>query len=244
MCRFSIAILAVLASLAFIVPAATAGTIDLYGFRTVAGQEYYDAASYFSFKVCKTGQTTGCYQGQLGYTGEFYPVSVSEAGWYDIYMYRDYGWCCDGVWGSNDQPIAGGPFYVPSQFTSISMSVPPRPLVPDLVSPCNYCGVPQGNFYLSWTSGLDAQRTAPNWPVTYEIWTSSTPVGWPQGQEWLAVPDAPCNPDAYGRCRWYVDTLSYEPGAQYTWRIVVKMDVGGGVVYRTSGPTWHLHQNY
>src|SRR6266496_1236943 len=110
--------------LALAVPAAKAATIDLYGFRTVAGQEYYDAASYFSFKICKTGQTTGCYMGQLGSTGNFYPAYVSEAGWYDIYMYRDYGWCCDGVWGSNDVPIAGGPFYVPSQFTSISMSVP------------------------------------------------------------------------------------------------------------------------
>ena len=228
--------------LALAVPAAHAGTIDLYGFRTVAGQEYYDAASYFSFKVCKSGQTTGCYQGQLGYTGNFYPVYVSEAGWYDIYMYRDYGWCCDGVWGSNDVPIAGGPFYVPSQFTSISMSVPPRPNAPTLVEPCNYCYVPSANFNLKWTDGLDAQRRSPNWPVTYDIWASETPVGWPEQPEHLVIPDAPCNPDANGHCTWWVDQLIVESGRRYTWRIVVKLNVGGGVVYTTSGPSWHITQ--
>lgn len=223
----------------------SAGSVDIWAFKTVAGVEYSQRAAYFSVRLCRTGTQTCTYgvpTDSYGHGNVF--ISPSFAGWYDLYLYKDYGAKYGGEWGSQTQAIGGGAFYIPQGFTSITVSVPPRPLAPTLVSPCNYCGVPSGNFYLSWTSGLDSQRTASNWPVTYEIWTSSTPVGWPQGQEWLAVPDAPCNPDSQGRCRWYVDYIADEPGAQYTWRIVVKLNVGGGIVYRTSGPTWRIHQNY
>ena len=216
---------------------AVAAIVDLYGLRTVAGQEYYDAASYFSFKVCVAGSQSNCYFGQLDNYGHFYPVSLSSAGWYDIYMWRDYI-----HWGSNTQPIGGGPFYVPSVFTSISVTVPPQPLEPQLVEPCNWCHVWPGDFYLKWTDGLDSERRSPTWPVTYDIWASETPVGWPQQPERLVIPDAPCNPDAYGHCQWYVDALVPESGRSYTWRIVVKMNVGAGIIYSTSGPSWHLSQ--
>jgi hypothetical protein len=223
----------------------SAGSVDIYAFKTVAGQEYSSAAAYFSVRLCKTGTQSCTYGGTTDSNGKGHVyISPSFPGYYDLYLYNDYGQKYGGEWGSQNQPIAGGAFYIPTGFTSITVSVPPRPLIPTLVSPCQHCGVPSGNFYLSWTSGLNAQRTYSGWPVTYEIWTSSTPVGWPQGQEWLAVPDAPCNPDSLGRCRWYVDYIADEPGAQYTWRIVVKMNVGGGLVYKTSGPTWYIHQNY
>ena len=222
----------------------SAGSVDIWAYKTVAGQEYSQKAAYFSVKLCRTGTQSCTYGGTTDSFGKGNVfISPTFAGWYDLYLYKDYGASFGGEWGSQTAGIAGGAFYIPQGFTSITVSVPPRPLAPGLVSPCYGCGVPPGNFYLSWTSGLDAQRTSPVWPVTYEIWTSSTPVGWPQGQESLAVADAPCNPDAQGRCRWYVDSLAIEPGAQYTWRIVVKLNVGGGLVYRTSGSTWKLHQN-
>jgi hypothetical protein len=223
----------------------SAGSTDIYAFKMVAGQTTSQPADYFSVKLCRAGTQTCTFGGttdSFGH-GNVY-ISPSFPGQYDLYLYRNYGAQYGGEWGSQTQPIAGGSFYIPTGFTSITVWVPPRPLAPGLVSPCAYCGVPSGNFYLSWTSGLDSTRTAANWPVTYEIWTSSTPVGWPQGQEWLAVPDAPCNPDAQGRCRWYVDYIADEPGAQYTWRIVVKLNIGGGLIYKTSGQTWHIHQNY
>jgi len=222
-----------------------AGSVDVYAFKMISGQTSSQPAAYFQIRMCRTGTQTCTYgvnTDPYGH-GNVY-ISPEFAGYYDLYLYKDYGANYGGEWGDWSQPIAGGAFYIPAGNTSLTVWVPPRPLVPGLVSPCNYCGVPAGNFNLSWTSGLDAQRTAPNWPVTYEIWTSSTPVGWPQGQEWMAVSDAPCNPDAYGRCVWYVDYLATEPGAQYTWRIVAKMNIGGGLYYKTSSPTWHLHQNY
>lgn len=206
----------------------SAGSTDIWVSKTIAGYEFSQRAAYFSVKLCRTGTQICTYGSPTDSYGKSnVDIGSSFAGAYDLYVYKNYGAQSGGEWGSQTQPFGGGAFNIPQGFTSINVSVPPRPLAPKLVSPCNDCGVPTGNFYLSWTNGLDSQRIAPNWPVTYEIWTSATPVGWPQGQEWLAVPDAPCNPDSQGRCRFYVDYLDPYPGAQYTWRIVVKMNVGG-----------------
>jgi hypothetical protein len=240
--RFYLSLLVIAACLVLEAPSASAaGYVDLYGFRSVAGQEYHDVAAYFSVKFCKTG-TNICFYAQLDNGGHYYPIVANTVGYYDLYLYKDYGANYGGEWGSDTQPIAGGPFYVPSGFSSMAASVPPRPLEPGLITPCNYCHVYPGNFYLKWTDGLDASRRTPVWPVTYDIWASETPVGWPTQPERLTVADAPCNPDAYGYCQWYVDALIPESGRQYTWRIVVKLQVGGGVVYTTSGPSWHLSQ--
>lgn len=169
-------------------------------------------------------------------------ATISAAnGTYQAYLWDPYYY----QWGSTDQPDPNTytvyPIYTGQ---TIKLSAFPRPFAPNLVSPCNYCAVGAGNFDLVWTSGIDAARTASNWPVTYEIWDSTTLPGYPQQPEWMAVSDAPCNADGQGNCHYYVDSgLGSCPGCQYTWRIVVKINFGGGIVYKTSGPSWHLHQN-
>ena len=240
-----ISLIAVLA-VAAVAPAAwSQQTVDLYGFKTVAGVEYAQSAAYFTFKFCKVGSAV-CNQGTLGSTGNATFTVTQGAGQYNLFLYRNYGYTWNGgEWGSLDIPIAGGSFTVGTSWQypySISASVPPRPLPPTLVSPCNGCQVPSSNFYLKWTNGLDADRSTSAWPVTYDIWASETPVGWSTQPEHLTVADAPCNPDANGNCQWWVNALVAEPGRRYTWRIVVKLNVGGGVVYTTSGPSWSIHQ--
>jgi hypothetical protein len=212
-------------------------TVSVYTYDSVAGVDYARVHSNINVKLCRVGGASCSYG--ISAFGKA-TVSVTQEGYYHAYIYDG-----SGKWGSTDTPDPNL-YYVYPILTEqvIRLSAFPRPLQPGLVSPCSGCLVPPGNFYLSWTNGLDWERTAPNWPVTYEIWTSSQPVGSPQGPEWLAVPDAPCNPDANGRCRWYVDFLVTEPGAKYTWRIVVKINFGGGIVYKTSGPNWTLYQRY
>lgn len=233
-----------LATLMFILGASTvfAGTAEVWAYKSIAGQEFAAVADHFSLKMCRTG-TLSCYNTPgTGPNGrQTVTIGAGQSGWYDMYLYRNYG-SFGGQWGSQTQPIPGGAFYIPEGFTSITVSVAPRPLAPGLVAPCNYCSVPPGNFYLKWTDGLDASRRSPSWPVTYEIWGSTTPVGWPTQPERLLIPDAPCNPDANGNCQWYIDVLDPEPGRRHTWRIVVKLHIGGGAIYTTSGPKWNLVQ--
>jgi len=228
---FLIAVASILA-----LPLSAQYTVTVETFHSVSGVEYAQYAG--SMRINLHNVSTGA-----DYWGISDPYGISHisaaAGTYQAYLWDPYYY----QWGSSEQPDPDTYTVWATPYEQvIQLSAFPRPFAPDLVAPCNYCGVPQGNFDLIWTSGLDAARTASNWTVTYE--DSATPVGWPQGQEWLAVPDAPCNPDAQGRCHWYVDTLNYEPGAEYTWRIVVKINFGGGIVYKTSGPVWHCHQNY
>jgi hypothetical protein len=220
-----------------------AGSVDIWAFKTVAGTEYSARAAYFSVKLCRTGTQICTYGGTTDTYGKgTVNIGPSFSGWYDLYLYKNYGVNYGGEWGSQNQPLPGGAFYIPEGFTSITVSVAPRPLPPGLVAPCNYCSVYPGNFYLKWTDGLDGSRRTPVWPVTYEIWGSTTPVGWPTQPERLLIPDAPCNPDAQGKCRWYIDALDPESGRRHTWRIVVKLWIGGNVVYTTSGPSWNLVQ--
>lgn len=217
---------------------AFAYTVYVDTFQSVAGVDYARIAPNMRVKLCRVANGV-CSYGISNAQGRA-NIVLTHAGDYWAYIYNT-----NGTWGSTDTPDPDTYYFFSTQMQQgIGLSALPRPFQPTLVSPCNNCGVPSGNFYLSWTNGLDWERTAANWPVTYEIWTSSTPVGWPQGAEWLAVPDAPCNPDAQGRCRWYVEYIADEPGAEYTWRIVVKINFGGGIVYKTSGPTWRIHQNY
>jgi hypothetical protein len=218
---------------------AGASTVYLYGFKTISGQEFAAPAAGFTVKFCNAA-INWCGQTSLDAYG-FVNTGLPSAGYYSIYLFGDYyNAASGGQWGSLTQPLAGGTFYVPEASTSISVSVPPRPLPPTLVGPCNNCTIPAGNFYLRWSNGLDSQRQ--NWPVTYDIWASETPVGWATQPERLTVADAPCNTDFQGSCRWYVDALVPEQGRRYTWRIVVKLNVGGNVVYTTSGPSWRLVQ--
>jgi hypothetical protein len=221
-------------------PSLFAWTVTVSTYKSIAGVDYAQAAGSMYFKLCNIN-TGYCYQ------------SLSEGngvGWTDAPegTYHAYIW--DGAynWGSTDIPNGGDSetwtVYATPYGQYINLSAYPRPLMPNLVSPCNYCAVGAGNFDLVWTNGLDATRTASNWPVTYDIWDSTTLPGYPQQPEWLAVTDAPCNPDAQGHCHYYVDSgLGSCPGCQYTWRIVVKINFGNGQVYTTSGPSWHLHQN-
>lgn len=222
--------------------AALAGTAQIYAYKTVAGQEYAQPAAYFSLKMCRVSQPSLCYYASTtdGYGHGTVNIGLGFEGYYNLFLYKNYGVNYGGEWGSQNQPIAA--FYIPSGLTSIAVSVAPRPLPPTLVAPCNSCRVNPGNFYLKWTDGLDSQRRTSLWPVTYDIWASETPVGWPTQPEKLTVADAPCNPDSLGRCQWYVDALVPESGRRYTWRIVVKLNVGGGTVYTTSGPSWSLSQ--
>ncbi|HEV7240028.1 MAG TPA: hypothetical protein VGQ36_12385 [Thermoanaerobaculia bacterium] len=222
----------------FAVPRAFAYAVQVYTFKSIAGVDYAQSAGGLRVKLCHA--TTGACSFNTTDPSGFANIIVNQSGDYYAYVWDSSQY----EWGSSDQPDPNTYYVFPSFQQSIGLSALPRPLEPNLVAPCNGCGVGQGNFDLVWTNGLDYARTASNWPVTYDIYTSATPVGWPQGQEGLAISDAPCNPDAQGRCHWYVDFLESMPGCQYTWRIVVKINFGGGVIYETSGPQWHLHQNY
>jgi hypothetical protein len=216
---------------------ALAYTVTVYTFHSVAGVDYARNAPNTRVRLCEVANGS-CSSGISDATGRS-NVIVTRAGYYYAYIYDT-----NGRWGSTETPDPNQ-YYVYPIFSEqvIRLSAFPRPFAPTLVSPCNGCGVPRGNFNLSWTSGLDWERTASNWPVTYEIWTSATPPGWAQGAEGLGVADAPCNPDAQGRCRWYVDYLDAPVGTRYTWRIVVKINFGGGIIYKTSGPKWTLYQS-
>lgn len=222
----------------FIVTPAFAYSVQVYTFKSIAGVDYAENVNGMRVKLCHV--TTGaCHYGMSEVWG-YANIIVTQAGYYYAYIWDPYYY----EWGSSEQPDPDTYYVWPMYQQYISLSAFPRPLEPTLVAPCNGCWVGQGDFDLVWTSGLDEDRTAPNWTVTYEIWTSATPVGWPQGQEWMPISDAPCNPDAQGNCHWYVDYLELMPGCHYTWRIVVKINFGGGVVYKTSGPQWHLYQRY
>jgi hypothetical protein len=214
----------------------SAQIVTVQTFHSVSGVDYAEVGRSMRIKLHNVS-TGGDYWGISDQNGISY--IGAPAGDYQAYLWDPYQY----LWGSSEQPDPNLYHVYATRYQQfIQLTAFPRPLAPNLVAPCNYCGVPQGNFDLVWTNGLDAARTAPNWTVTYEIWDSATPVGWPQGQEWLAVPDAPCNPDGQGQCHYHVGMLNYEPGAEYTWRIVVKINYGGGIVYKTSGPVWHCHQ--
>ncbi len=226
----------ILALFALALPMSAQYLVTVQTYHSVSGVDYAQVAP--SMRIRLHSVSTG-----YDYWGTSDPWGIARisapSGWYQAYLWDQYYY----QWGSTDQPDPNQ-YYVYPTFNDqvIRLTAFPRPYAPTLWSPCDGCGVGPGNFDLVWTNGLDAARIAPNWTVTYELWDSATPVGWPQGQEWLAVPDAPCNPDAQGRCHYHVGPLDYQPGCQYTWRIVVKINFGGGIVYKTSGPTWHLHQ--
>src|SRR6188508_220218 len=120
---------------------AFAGTADIYAYKTIAGQEYAQPAAYFSLKMCRVSQPSQCYYGATtdGYGHGTVTIGLGFEGYYNLFLYRNYGVNYGGEWGSQSQPIAA--FYVPSAFTSIAVSVAPRPLPPTLVAPCNYCKV-------------------------------------------------------------------------------------------------------
>lgn len=208
--------------------------VTIQTYHSVSGVDYAEVAGSVYVKLCAG---TSCYQSMSEGNGVGW-IGVPTPGWYWV-----YAWQSSGLWGSTTQPFPNQYYVYASNNQVMRISIFPRPLRPGLVSPCDYCGVGAGNFYLSWTNGLDAARIAPNWTVTYDLWDSSTPPGWPPGEEWLAVPDMPCNPDAAGHCRYWVGPLPYEPGTQYTWRIVAKINFGGGVIYDTTSYTFHLHQD-
>lgn len=102
----------------------SAGSVDIWAYKTVAGQEYSQRAAYFSLKLCRTGTQTCTYGGTTDTNGRgnVY-ISPSFAGWYDLYLYKDYGANYGGEWGSQTQPIGGGAFQIPQGFTSITVSV-------------------------------------------------------------------------------------------------------------------------
>jgi hypothetical protein len=210
--------------------------VSVYTYHSVSGVDYAQIAPYMRIKLHNVQYGTDWW----GSSDAYGAATISApSGWYQAYVWDPYYY----QWGSTDQPDPNQYYVYATPYQQvINLSAFPRPYAPNLVGPCNYCGVGQGNFDLVWTNGLDAARTAGNWTVTYDIWDSATPVGWQTQPEHLAITDAPCNPDAQGNCHWYVDYLDYSPGCQYTWRIVVKINFGGGVIYTTSGPSWHLHQ--
>jgi hypothetical protein len=226
-----------LTGLLLVASSAFAGRAEIYAFRTDGV-----AAAGFATRMCRVADPSQCYYTVLtdSYGHATVTVGIGYEGDYYLYLYRNYGVNYGGEWGSQTEPI--GKFPVPYVMTSIGVQVSPRPLPPKLVTPCNYCGIPSANFYLKWTNGLDASRRNPSWPVTYDIWASETPVGWPTQPEKLTIANAPCNADAQGNCQWWIDALIPESGRKYTWRIVVKLQVGPGVVYTTSGPSWNLVQ--
>ncbi|HEV8435462.1 MAG TPA: hypothetical protein VGR95_18785 [Thermoanaerobaculia bacterium] len=220
------------------VPLSAQYLVTVQTYHSVSGSDWAALGPYMSVKLHNV--STGA--NYPGYTDASGIATISAAaGTYQVYVWDpSYNY----YWGSIDTPQPGTYTVYATPYTQVlKFSAFPRPYAPNLVSPCNYCAVGPGNFDLVWTNGLDAARTASNWPVTYEIWDSTTLPGDPQQPEWLAVSDAPCNPDASGNCHFHVDSgLGYCPGCQYTWRIVVKINFGGGFIYKTSGPSWHLHQ--
>ena len=227
------------AFLFFLSAPAFAWSVTVYTYQSVAGRDYARIGPRMKVKLCHVTYGT-CHSGTSDLYGRV-PLAVTREGYYYAYIWDPY----DYEWGSIDTPDPNQ-YYVYPMYTEqvINLSAFPRPLQPGLVSPCNNCWVGLGNFYLVWTDGLDADRRASNWPVTYEIWTSTTLPGQPQAEDYMAVADAPCNPDSRGNCRWYVDYLASCQNCKYTWRIVVKQNFGGGIVYKTSGPKWYLYQMY
>jgi len=217
-----------------VAPGAFAWQVTCNSYKSVAGADYARTAPYMSFKFCNTS-SGACYWGNTG--GFASGVFDAPEGTYNGFIWDPYYY----QWGSTDLAVGQFTIFATPYGQVISLSAYPRPFAPTLVEPCNYCGVPNANFNLKWTDGLDADRRAANWPVTYDIWASETPNGWPTQPEHLTIADAPCNPDTNGKCTWWVDQLTPESGRQYTWRIVVKINFGQSI-YTTSGPSWHLHQ--
>ena len=210
--------------------------VTVQTYHSVSGVDYAEVAP--SMRVKLHNINTG-----YDYYGTSDPYGIArisaDAGTYQAYIWDEYYY----QWGSTDTPDPN-PYTVYATFNDqvIRLSAFPRPFAPGLFSPCDGCYVGAGYFDLVWTSGIDAARTASNWPVSYELWDSTTLPGYPQQAEWEAISDMPCNPDSAGRCVYHVGYLDTCHGCMYTWRIVVKIDFGGGIVYKTSGPSWKLYQ--
>jgi len=126
--------------------------------------------------------------------------------------------------------------------TIIRWNSQPRPLPPDLKSPCNGCSIPASGALLKWTDGLDTDRRRASWPATYDIYTSAAPPGYVgTAPETKSVADAPCNPDASGYCQFFAGPLDPMPGAKYTWRIVARLHTDEGIK-ETSSLKYTLYQ--
>lgn len=223
-------------------------TVKTYVFQEYAwsGPLTY-SAPYFQVRMCQMVNgvpSNYCSSATTNSYGEAV-LNPTQSGYYMMYVWHSsYSYVTHSSfddWGSRN---SGSQVYVYASLndTIIRWNSQPRPLPPDLISPCNGCRIPASGTWLVWTDGLDADRRRPSWPVTYDIYTSAAPPGYVgAAPETLSVPDAPCNADASGNCRFFAGPLEPLSGARYTWRIVAKLHTGEGTK-ETSSLTRTLYQ--
>jgi len=170
-----------------------------------------------------SGQGPTCVDGKVGGTGNdsnYYQVFVPVPGAYWMFT-----WNTDNDWGSSTsitRGVAGGyhitQVNVPSYYIyDIHLYSAPSPHKPSAVYPLNGAVRTPATFTLKWTTGLDAERMATKWPVTYDIYANG-----PGAAENLVLSNIPCNADTSGNCTYPISNLL---SAQlYYWRVEAKLN--------------------
>ena len=102
-------------------------------------------------------------------------------------------------------------------------STPLPPLAPNPVYPGNGLANVPASFTLRWNSGLDAQRTNPQWPVTYAVYYKWWPSGGTEPSSYsLFASGLPCSPDSSGVCTMAVSGTG---AGIYRYYVVANMNV-------------------
>lgn len=236
-----------LASLCFtlfaLVPAAKAQiTVTVNTNYWTGTSPYAQTGAYFYSKLCN--RTTGYCNQQPSNSLGWADYTSLPPGSYNGFVWHgtDYG--------SEAVPIGMYTIYDSppnAQHQYMTFVAYPRPLVPTLQS-CNYVGActypAMTPFDLLWSNAQDAARTAAGWTMTYDILTATKPAGGTWGPMLVTVPDAPCNPNSAGKCRWHVDGLAaIAGGAEYQWKIRAKLSFSGETyIYTTDSGIGHAYQ--
>lgn len=206
--------------------------VDGYIHWEKASGLYAPAAAGTKVKFCRnngtaqaaSGQGPTCVNGQVGgFDGSqanYFQVYVPEPGYYWMFT-----WNTDYDWGSSTSITRGAhlgfnltQLYVPTYYLyEVQLYSAPSPRKPVPVYPAHTSLWTPTSFTLKWTNGLDADRTRPNWPVTYDVYANG-----PGAPENLVLSNVPCNADASGHCTYPITNLL---SAQlYYWRVEAKLN--------------------
>lgn len=196
------------------------GPVEFHG--SYDTYSYAPAGSYVKF--CATNVA-----GAINGTGQCY-IAATSSGTFSINLpnnlsYYFFAWYDGDDWGSSttrgwtdtNGQVGDVVHFATSAYMNIISEL--RPHKPTAVYPTDGATNVPLAFTLKWSSGIDAARNWPGtWSVTYDIYSYGE-----GGTEIKDLSDIPCNPDASGKCSYYIDNVV--ANWRYYWRVVPKIHV-------------------